>query len=108
MRRSQESPAFRHGEVQVRFSTVKRDSGLLDAYGPNRDAMDALKKAFTELTDDGILVSFSENRIIGSQGKVEDVVYTMFPTIKFATEVKASNKRCVNTKNLLQNNSKNR
>ena len=78
------------------------------AYGRNRDAMDALKKAFTELTNDEILLSFNENRVIGPQGKVEDIVYTIFPTIKFSMEVKASNKRCVNTKSLLENMSKNR
>lgn len=95
-------------EFEVRFSTVKRDSGLLEAYGRNRDAMDALKKAFTELTNDEILLSFNKNRVIGPQGKVEDIVYTIFPTIKFSMEVKASNKRCINTKSLLENMSKNK
>lgn len=93
-------------EFEIRFSTVKRDSGLLEAYGRNRDAMDALKRVFQELMDNGILVSFNENRILGSQGKIEDVVYTIFPTMKFSIEVKASNKRCANTKNSLQNNAK--
>ena len=83
---------------EVRFSTIKRDSGLLEAYGRNRAAIEALKNSFNELKKNGLLESVKDNRIIDSKGRGNDVVYTIFPTIKFATEVKASNKRLGDTK----------
>jgi hypothetical protein len=78
---------------EVRFSTVKRDSGLLEAYGRNRAAIEALKNSFNELKKNGLIESVKDNKIIDSKGRTNDVVYTIFPTIKFAIEVKASNKR---------------
>lgn len=83
---------------EIRFSTVKRDSGLLDGYGRNRKAMEALKKAFQELVVKNILLSFDIAKIIGPQCEVEDIVYTIFPTVQFSIEVKASNANCQTAK----------
>lgn len=42
---------------EIRFSTVKRDSGLLEAYSRSRDAIDAVNKALEELKQKGVLES---------------------------------------------------
>ena len=83
---------------EIRFSTVKRDSGLLEAYSRSRDAIDAVNKALEELKQKGVLESIQANRILGGKGKIEDVVYTVFPTITFSMEIKASNKRLSDAK----------
>jgi len=83
---------------EIRFSTVKRDSGMLDMYGRNRKAMESLKKAFEELVVKKILLSFDIGKVIGSRREVEEIVYTVFPTIQFSIEVKASNANCLKAK----------
>jgi hypothetical protein len=80
-------------EFEIRFSTVKRDSALLESYDRNRDAISAMSHALDELKKNGLLLSVKENKIVSSQGKVEEVAYALSPTIKFSAEVTASNKR---------------
>ena len=83
---------------EIRFSTVKRDSALLEAYGRIRDAIAAMCAALDELKNNGLLLSVQENKIIGARGKVEDVVFEISPTIKFSAEVTAANKRIESAK----------
>jgi len=81
-------------KFEIRYSTIKRDSGLLEGYSRDRDATDAVKKAFKELTDNGVLQSFDDNnKILSGRGKIEDIVFALYPTVSFSMEIKASNKR---------------
>lgn len=67
---------------------------MLEGYSRDRDAADAVKKAFKELTDNGVLQSFDDNnKILSGRGKIEDIVFTLYPTVSFSMEIKASNKR---------------
>ena len=88
----------------MRFSTIKRDSGLLEGYGRNRAGMEAVRNALNELANNGILqpilekegkdekvTPFMENKIIGSKSEVEDIVYTVFPSAQFSSESKRAN-----------------
>jgi hypothetical protein len=78
---------------EMRYSTVKRDSGLLDGYKLQRQAVAALDGAWEELTTLGAvgLVKKSEQR--GSRSKLEDVIYRLSPTREFIFEQKAANRR---------------
>lgn len=78
---------------EIRFSTIKRDSALLDGYGLQRKAIAALDTALNELKAVGILMEINKTPILGTRNKIEDVIYTLFPTSDFSSEMKAANKR---------------
>jgi len=50
---------------EMRLSTIKRDSGLLDGYKRSRDGVDALETAFAELTERGVLMSYKREDVPG-------------------------------------------
>ena len=75
------------------YSTIQRDSGLLNNYKRIRDAVDALDEAFEELKREGVLMTIKKDAKTGARGKIEDVNYTLATSVKFASEQRASNKR---------------
>ena len=81
---------------EIRYSTVKRDSGLLHNYGRERDAVDALYKALSELKEHEVLLSFTRQNIVGPRGKLLDTIFKLIPTPKFSQDMKASNRRLAN------------
>lgn len=78
---------------EMRYSTVKRDSALLEAYKQERQAVVCLDAAFEELKTGGVLSSIQKCEIRGARSKLEDVIYTLTASREFATEMKAANKR---------------
>jgi len=78
---------------EMRYSTVKRDSGLLSGYSRERKAIEALDAAFAELQASGVLMHAQRNDILGPRGKLEDVAYTLTASLNFVAEAKAANKR---------------
>ncbi|WP_295386331.1 hypothetical protein [uncultured Thiodictyon sp.] len=81
---------------EIRLSTIARDSGLLGAYGRPRDALVAVDEAFAELTNcqPPLLTRTPDKHIIyGEHRKIEDVVYTLYPSREFVAEIKAASKR---------------
>jgi hypothetical protein len=78
---------------EMRYSTVKRDSGLLQNYTRDRDAIDALHKAFTELKEHKLLLGLTRQNIIGPRGKLRDVAFSLMPSLDFIRDTKASSKR---------------
>ena len=78
---------------EMRYSTVKRDSGLLDGYARERAAIDALETAFNDLKDRGVLSSSERKDITGPRKKLLDVTFKIWPSLEFIREVKAANKR---------------
>jgi hypothetical protein len=96
--------AGRGQKFEIRYSTIKRDSGLLESFGNHRKAMQYVRKALTELADKGILepkllsidgqenlIPFEEAKILGERGQTEDVIYTLYPAGKFSSESKQAN-----------------
>ncbi len=96
--------AARGQKFEIRFSTIKRDSGLLESFGSHRKAMQYVRKALAELANKGILepkllrindqenlIPFDEAKILGERGQIEDVVYTLYPAGKFSSESKQAN-----------------
>jgi hypothetical protein len=78
---------------EMRFSTIQRDSALLSGYKVQRQAVAALDEAWEELKTSGALNVVKKVEQRGARKKIEDVVYTIFPSQKFASEQKAANKR---------------
>src|SRR5471032_1973760 len=77
---------------EMRYSTIFRDSALLDGYGETRLAVNALDKAFTELTPE-VLMTFEKKIVSGARNKIIDVIYSLSPSREFIHSMKASNKR---------------
>ncbi len=78
---------------EMRYSTIKRDSALLNGYGRERDAIAALDDAWEELKALGALATIKKAEQRGVRAKLEDVTYTLFPTRAFSAEQKAANRR---------------
>jgi hypothetical protein len=81
---------------EMRFSTIMRDSGLLNGYALQRLAVAAVDAAFEELKDcqPPLLGCKPGKKVIeGKRGKILDVVYTLYPSREFMGEVKAASKR---------------
>jgi hypothetical protein len=78
---------------ETRYSTVKRDSGLLDAYSRNRAGIEALEQSFRELKERSVLHGYDRKDVTGPRKKLLDVVFTVRPSFDFIRETKAANKR---------------
>ena len=78
---------------EIRYSTIKRDSALLNGYKFERLAVAALDDAFDELKELGALITIRKNEQRGIRSKIEDVIYTLFPSREFTAEQKAANRR---------------
>ena len=77
----------------MRYSTIKRDSGLLGSYARERAAIEALQTAFQDLKKGEILSSYERTDITGPRKKLLDVVFKIWPSLAFVKEVKAANRR---------------
>ncbi|MBS1984059.1 MAG: hypothetical protein JST16_07785 [Bdellovibrionales bacterium] len=77
----------------IRYTTIKRDSCLLNEYTRERAAIDAVKNAFEDIKKKGILHDFERKNITGVRKKLLDVIFTIWPSFDFVKEVKAANKR---------------
>jgi hypothetical protein len=81
---------------EMRLSTIIRDSKLLDGYGRFTNAVAAVDSAFEELrTCEPPLLRAKpgKNAVLGARGKIEDVIYTLYPSREFVAEVKVASKR---------------
>lgn len=83
---------------KMKYSTIKRDSGLLDGYKIPRQAVAALDEAWEELKQQGVLSSCKKEEERGARAKLEDVTYTLLPTRTFASEQRTANKRQLDAK----------
>jgi len=78
---------------EMRYTTIKRDSALLEGYGRKRDAVAALDLAFEELKELRALAIYKRAEERGLRSKLEEVIYTLYPSTEFAKEQKAANFR---------------
>ena len=78
---------------EMRYSTIKRDSALIEGYALERKAIAALDASWEELKTAGMLIKVNKSPVLGTRGKIEDVIYTLTPSSAFSTEMKAANKR---------------
>jgi hypothetical protein len=78
---------------EMRYSTIKRDSALLDGYKLERQAVVALDSAWGELKSSSVLMNVVKAEVRGNRAKLEDVTYTLTASRNFVAEMKAANKR---------------
>ena len=77
---------------EMRYSTIKRDSNLLNC-ARERDNQKEVDGDFMRFVECGMLRSVQKHTIISIKGKIEDIIYQLYPTQEFTREVKAANKR---------------
>jgi hypothetical protein len=70
----------------MKFSTIKRDSGLLNGYTRQRDAIAALDEAWDEVKGLGAIMVIKKVEERGIRAKLEDVTYTLLPSREFSAE----------------------
>ncbi|BDC53201.1 hypothetical protein F183_A55160 (plasmid) [Bryobacterales bacterium F-183] len=85
---------------EMRYSTIKRDSSLLNGYNRERAAIDALETAFQDLQSQDILSGYERKDVTGARKKLLDVVFKIWPSSAFVKEVKAANKRLIESRKL--------
>jgi hypothetical protein len=78
---------------RMKYSTIKRDSGLLEGYKRERDAIDGLQTSFQELQKNNVILSFDREDERGPRKKLLDVTFVVRPSQDFVREAKAANKR---------------
>lgn len=81
-------------EFEMRYSTIRRDSALLNNYAEAsiRLAVKAVDDAFMEMTP-SVVMFLKKTVIRGVRNKILDVVYTLTASADFIHAMKASNKR---------------
>ena len=83
---------------EMRFSTVRRDSALLEGYGRDRDAISAVASSFEELQTLGALSAIERKDVRGPRRKLLDIVYVLTPAVEFAKEQRAANRRALDAR----------
>lgn len=78
---------------QMKFSTIKRDSGLLHGYKRQRDAIAALDESWAEIRTLGAIDTIKKTEQRGARAVLLDVTYELVPTRDFAREQKTANRR---------------
>jgi len=84
----------------VLYSTLKRDSGLLEHARINANTK-ALERALDELKAAGVLMDWQKEERRGGKNRIEDILYTLMADRLFVREVKAANKRQGDARELL-------
>lgn len=92
----------------IKFSSIKRESKLLEEYKLDRQAVVAVEKSLEELKNNKVLRGWEKKEVErGARGKILDVTYILYPSHEFIGEVKAANKRHTDsTKTLINSNVK--
>jgi len=76
----------------VLYSTLKRDSGLLEHARINVNTK-ALERALDELVESGVLMDWSRDVRRGERNRIDDILYTCKAGMDFVRQVKAANAR---------------
>ena len=74
----------------IKASTIVRDSGMT-IYKQWRDNLGRVRKAVEELKAAGVLMRYTAEEVKGSGGRIEDVMFVMFPSLDFCNEMKKAN-----------------
>lgn len=78
---------------EMRFSTIARDSAMLNNYSRDRHKIAACNISLDELVNQRILQEVKRSVKTGARGKITDVIYTLIPSLDFIAEAKAANLR---------------
>ncbi len=78
---------------EMRYSTIRRDSRMLENYARERAAIEALDESFKELEKSGVVSYFKREDVRGPRKKLIDVIFTVRASSNFVYQAKAANKR---------------
>jgi hypothetical protein len=81
----------------MRYSTIKQNSMLLEGYKVARQAVSECKESLEELKKNGVISKIVEKEERGAKNQIIDVVFTITATVEFCKEVKAANRRKLET-----------
>jgi hypothetical protein len=84
-------------DFKIEYSRIKRDSAMIN-YKRERDGVSAVDNAFLELQEHSVITRFEKRNVRGSRGKIQDVLYVLYPSPDFIREMKAANKRDTDSK----------
>ena len=76
----------------ILLSSVKRDSGLLNNNRTSKD-IQYLERSFEELNQKNIIFGFEKEMRRGRHNQIDDILYTLRPSMNFVSEMKKANKR---------------
>jgi hypothetical protein len=85
----------------IRYSTIMRDSRLLENY-ETRFGVREVDKSLKELKEHHVLMNFKKEVIYGVRKKIQDVKYILTPSVKFIAQMKAANERHRRDRQLLE------
>ena len=80
-------------KYHITFSSIARDSRLLEGYSRRRDAIWALEFALKELETTGTIAKWTKSIAHGARRTIEDITYTLVPSRTFIADQKSANKR---------------
>jgi len=83
---------------KIHYATIKRDSGLVNGYTRERAAIEAVVIALKDLKEREVISSFERHDVTGPRKKLLDVIFSIWPSPTFVREMKASNKRLMDSK----------
>lgn len=78
---------------EIHYSTVKRDSAMLNNHARETNAIKACDFSMNELVEQKLVSQVTRRIVTGDRGKIVDVIYSITPTQDFVGEVKAANAR---------------
>jgi len=76
----------------VLYSTIKRDSGLLE-HARISSNVQMLERALDELRQEGVLMGWEKEERRGDRNRIDDILYTLMADMEFIRQVKAANAR---------------
>jgi hypothetical protein len=85
----------------IQYSTIMRDSCLLENY-ETRFGVREVDKALKELKEHNVLMDFKKEVIYSARKKIQDIKYTLTPSMKFIAQMKAANERHRRDRQLLE------
>lgn len=85
-------------DFKIHYSTIKRDSAMLEFIARERQAIQSVDYSMNELKEQKILSKILREPVKGNKNKIIDVIYHLYPTAQFIAEVKAANARVRDSK----------
>jgi hypothetical protein len=76
----------------ILLTTIVRDSGLVNSQRVN-DRVKVVERALGELTEREMIYGFEKAERRGRRNRLQDILYTLRPSMEFIAEMKRANKR---------------
>jgi len=78
---------------KILYSEIYKNSGILSGTGTPKDRRNKVTLSLEELKALKVILNYTENRVIGYKGKIENIEYILMAHPNFVRSIKAANKR---------------